>query len=176
MPTFIGLLRAVNVSGKNRLPMDGLRRTCEELGFTAVRTYIQSGNVVFESESVDCITRLEKAIESSFGFRPLVVSRSVTELRNIVERNPLPGVPSNRLVVYFLNRAPEPEEIAAVKEIELRPEEVHITGSEMYVYFPNGQGESKLPVARIEKALNARGTGRNWNSVLAILAMAERDQ
>lgn len=176
MTTTIALLRGVNVGGKNKLRMEELRALCETLGLREVRSYIQSGNLVFRTSDDSVGARLERELETAFGIRTAVVTRTVAQLREVARRDPFPGVDPKKVVVFFLGQAPTPEAAESVRKMAITPETVHILGSEMFIYFPQGQGVSKLPVAKIEKTLATTGTGRNWNSVLALLAIAEEGE
>ena len=169
----IALLRGVNVGGNGKVKMDELRAVCEGMGLRDVRTYIQSGNIVFRSKAADVGSRLEKEIERVFGVRTFVVLRTAAELRTVTEQNPLPGVDPKKLLISFLRLTPAAAAVEAVGRMAISPEELHIIGSEMYIHFPLGQGVSTLPMAKIEKTLGTAGTGRNWNTVMALLAMAE---
>jgi uncharacterized protein (DUF1697 family) len=179
----ICLLRGVNVGGNNKIKMETLRAICEEQGLTRVETYIQSGNAVFVTgaKKLDGLAaKLELAIEAACGFRPPVVLRSLAEWREVVRRNPFAGradVEPAKLLVTFLARALSAEERERVLAIPVSPEEVHVDGAESYIYFPEGIGRSKLPFAKLERAGGGvTGTGRNWNTVLKLLEMAEAAQ
>ena len=169
----IALLRGVNVGGNGKVKMDELRAVCEGMGLRDVRTYIQSGNIVFRSKAEDVGSRLEKEIERVFGVRTFVVLRTAAEMRTVTERNPFPGVDPKKLLILFLCLVPTAAAVEAVRRMQISPEELHVIGCEMYIHFPLGQGVSKLPMAKIEKTLGTAGTGRNWNTVNALLTMAE---
>lgn len=167
------MLRGVNVSGTHKIKMETLRAVCAAMGLDAVRTYIQSGNIVFRTAEPDIGPKLEREIERTFGFHAPVIVRTAEELRSAVARNPIRDAKPNQLLVFFLTGRPAADAIEQVEQMALQPETVHIDGKEMYIHFPLGQGVSKLPMGRIEKTLGVTGTGRNWNTVLALLAMAE---
>ena len=160
------------------LRMDALRSMHETLGLSEVRTYIQSGNVVFQTKLKDPASvgrKLEDAIEKSHGFRPAVVIRTGEELRGVVARNPFagrPGIEPNKLVVSFLTARPDAAAAERLRAIKAAPEELHLVDRELYIYFPDGMGRSKLP-AMLDKAFKVPGTARNWNTVTKLLAMAE---
>lgn len=175
MTMIIAFLRAVNVAGKNKIRMDELQALCRDMGLRDARTYIQSGNIVFGAGPRFRSAQLEDEIERVYGFRPHVITRTAAELRAVVERNPISGAKPNQLLVFFLSGTPDGDAVEKVRQMGIEPEEIHILGAEMYIHFPFGQGVSKLPMARIEKTLGVTGTGRNWNSVLALLAMAEEE-
>lgn len=180
MPVLIALLRGVNVGGHHKIKMDALRALCESLGLRHVQTYVQSGNVVFHappSKVPHLAQRIETAIEKSFGFRPSVILRTADDVKDVIARNPFaarPDVPPNRLLVTFLAAHPSPEARDHVRAIKTDPEELHIDGRELYIFFPEGIGRSKLPQAAIDKALQTPGTARNWNSVIQLVEMAEK--
>ena len=177
--TVVSLLRGVNIVGRHKIKMDVLRGLFESLGFVNPRTFIQSGNVVFRTRARDLAKlagRIEKAIEDSHGFRPAVVLRTCQELREVVARSPFAGrsgIQPSKLAVVFLARDPGDAARRAIREIRTNPEELHILGRELYIYFPEGMGQTKLSVAKLERTLDTLGTARNWNTVNKLLAMAE---
>ncbi len=172
MPAIISLLRGVNVGGHHKIKMDELRALYESLGLRDPQTYVQSGNVVCESKERNLAAlagKIETAIEKKFGFRPDVVLRTASEMRDVVTRNPFAkrkDTNPSKLIVFFLTR--DPGEFAITTERE----EVHFRGRELYIYFPDGMGRSKL-VPVLSRALKNTGTARNWNTVTKLLAMAE---
>jgi uncharacterized protein (DUF1697 family) len=181
MPAIISLLRGVNVGGYHKIKMDALREIYESLGLKHVKTYVQSGNIVFTTEArewAQFATRIESAIESAAGFRPGVMLRTAAEMREIIARNPFAdraGIEAAKLAVIFLGGEPSAESrerIAALNKGGY-PEEVYSQGRELYMYFPNGMGRPKLPVAQVERAVKIPGTARNWNTVTKLLAIAE---
>lgn len=179
MPVVISLLRGINVGGNHQIKMEALRAMHEAAGAASPETYIQSGNVVFSSRErnlAKLARRLEEEIERTAGFRPPVVLRTLEQMREVVRRSPFAGrtgIEPAKLLVTFLAAEPTDEARQAASLIEVKPEEMHIAGAEIYTYFPEGQGKSKLPFAKIERALGTTGTGRNWNTVLKLLELAE---
>jgi uncharacterized protein (DUF1697 family) len=179
MPVLISMLRGVNVGGHNKLKMEALRALCESLQFENARTYVQSGNIVFrtkEKNRLALAAKIQNAIEREFGFRPEVILRTVDELRKAIAASPFADrrdLEPGKLLVTFLASAPGPEMRAKLLGLKDHPEEIHLQGREMYIYFPNGAGQSKLPWSSIERLLKTTGTARNWNSVTKMLAMAE---
>ncbi len=179
MPVFIALLRGVNLAKNNRMKMETLRAVCESLKLRDVQTYIQSGNIVFRAKETDpakLAARIELAIEAEFGFRPPVILRTVAEWKDAIARNPYASrsdIEPGRLLVHFL--AGDPGEDARVKAraVPPAPEELHVFERELYIYFPNGMARPKLKFPAVERALQITGSGRNWNSVLKLLEMAE---
>jgi uncharacterized protein (DUF1697 family) len=167
MIVFVALLRAVNVGGTGMLSMADLKALCEEIGFQDVRTYIQSGNVVFRADQDEATVqaRLEKALAAKMGKSPGVILRRREALERVAENSPFPHAKPNYLLVTFLqDSAPED---ALTKLVAPGGEEVHIAGREIYVHYPDGSGRSKLKLP----ALKA-GTSRNLNTVRKLAEMA----
>jgi len=180
MTVAISLLRGVNVGGHNLIRMDALRAVHESFGLVEVETYVQSGNVVFRSRAANLAalaTRIEDAIEQSHGFRPGVVMRTAAELRSAVAGNPFhgrAGIEPGKLHVVFLAGRPEPAAREKFLAVQVGPEEFHLRDRELYIYFPQGAGRSKLTSALIDKTLKTYGTARNWNTVIKLDEMAAR--
>lgn len=180
MPVIICMLRGVNVGGHNLIKMDALRALCESLDLQQAQTYVQSGNIVFKTKEKN-LTRLAERIGSeilrNFKFRPEVILRTASDLRKVIARNPFANrrdIEPGKLLVSFLASDPGAEARQQFLRIEADPEELHIDGRELYIYFPNGQGRTKLSFPLIERTLNTPGTGRNWNTVTRLLEMAEK--
>ncbi len=180
MAVIVSMLRGVNVGGHNMVRMEALRALYESIGLRNPHTYVQSGNVVFwasERDVVAVASKIEKAIERSFGFRTPVVVRTLSELRDVIARNPFAGrrgIDPRKLLVTFLASHPSAEAREQVLKIQAEPEELRIDGREVYIYFPNGMARPKLSWVAVEKKLKTPGTGRNWNSVTKLLEIAER--
>jgi uncharacterized protein (DUF1697 family) len=169
MPVYVALLRAVNVGGTGALPMADLKQICEELGFTGVKTYIQSGNVLFRSDEAEAKVQkhLEEALTKRMGKPPGVLLRSARELEAVAAGSPYPHAKPNYLLVTFL---PEPPPKGALDKLSAPDgEEVKIVGREIYIHFPSGSGRSKLKLP----ALKA-GTARNLNTVRKLAEMARQ--
>ena len=179
MPVFVSLLRGVNLGAHNRIKMDALRDLYESLGLTDVKTYVQSGNVVFRAKEKDeakLRSRIEIAIEKKFGFRPDVVLRTTAEMREAVAKNPFAerrGIEPDKLLVTFLAEEPSAEAKKKLAGIKADPELLYLLGRELYIYFQEGLARPKLPWMAVVKTLKTTGTGRNWNSVEKLLEMAE---
>ena len=175
----ISLLRGVNVGGHHKINMETLRAVYESAGLIDARTYIQSGNVVFRTVRRDLaqlVQVIEKLIEANFGFPSHVVLRTASELRAVIETNPFAGrkdVDPAKQLIFFLAADPGAEAWEKVRAIKTGPEELRIGHRELYIYFPEGMGRSKLPIPAIERALKTPSTARNWNTVTKLLAMAE---
>jgi len=180
MAVIVSMLRGVNVGGHNKIKMDALRGLYESLGLREVQTYVQSGNVVFRTKERNLAglgNKIENAIERSFDFRPVVVLRTPAELKDVIARNPFAkrsGIEPGKLLVTFLASHPAAEALEQVLKIKTDPEEMHVDGREVYIYFPNGMARPKLSWVTVEKKLKTSGTGRNWNSVTKLLEIAER--
>jgi uncharacterized protein (DUF1697 family) len=179
MPVLISLLRAINVGGNRMLPMERLRVLCDAAGCRDVRTYVQSGNAVFKTADrnpANVARRLEAAIQAEFGFHSEVIVRTIPEWKDVIAANPFAnraGIEPAKLLVTFLGSAPT--EIARQKVLALATgkEELHLLGREMYIYFHDGLARPKLNLAAVGKALGVSSTGRNWNTVLKLLEIAE---
>ncbi len=180
MAVIISMLRGVNVGGHNKIKMEALRALYESLKLRDAQSYVQSGNVIFRTDERDIARlakRIEDGIERKFGFRPNVILRTAAEMRDVIARNPFAkrrGIEPSKLLVTFLASDPDAEAREKVRQVKCDPEELRIEGRELYIYFPNGMGRSKLPWAGFGKTLKTPGTGRNWNSVTKMLEMAEK--
>ena len=177
MAVIISMLRGVNVGGHNKIKMDALRALYESLKLRDAQTYVQSGNVVFRTDEQDVsrlTKRIEDGIERKFGFRPDVVLRTAEEMKDVVARNPFAkrrGIEPNKLLVTFFASDPGAEAREKVLQIKCDPEELRIEGRELYVYFQNGMGKSKLTNAYFDSKLKTISTVRNWRTILALLEM-----
>ncbi len=175
MTAFVSLFRGINVGGHHKIRMDELKDMHESLGLRDVLPYIQSGNVVFTSDDAD-IARLQKQIEDGFekkfGFHVEVIIRTSAELRDIIEKNPFQSQQSKEskwVVVLFLAARPDNTAQEDILKTYVGPEELFIIGKEVYIYYTNGIGRSKLSHSFIEKKLKTFGTARNWNTILQLL-------
>ena len=179
MPVLISMLRGINVGGHNKVDMSALRALYESLKFEDPRTYVQSGNVIFRSKekiSPALAKKIQRAIERKFGCCPEIILRTPDELRKAIAATPFPasrGLEPAKILVTFLASEPGRQAHETLLKLKNHPEEIHLKSRELYIYFPNGAGRSKLPWASISQALKTQGTARNWNSVTKILAFAE---
>jgi uncharacterized protein (DUF1697 family) len=177
--TFVALLRAVNVGGNNKIAMPALRVTLESLGYSDVTTYIQSGNIVFDStqrKSAALVPQIEAAISRDFGLAIDVVVRSARELTTAIESNPYVGRITNPLALHvvFLNEAPDRARVNTLDPTRFRPDEFTFGTRELYLHCPDGVGRSKLPSALLTKLAPEPATMRNWNTVTKLAALAAR--
>lgn len=160
--------------------MDVLRNLCEPLGCRRAQTLVQSGNIIFDinSRSLPKIAqKIEGAIEQELAFRPKVITRTVPEFRQVVAKNPFAGredIHPSQFLITFLSAEPSSEAREKVLAMNTEPEELHLHGREVYMYFPNGLARPKTSPAAIERALKVSGTGRNWNIVNKLLTLAEQ--
>lgn len=179
MPVMVCMLRGVNLGGHKLIKMESLRELCHSLHLRDARTYIQSGNVVFATDERDpkrLSECLEEAIEQQFGFRPRVLVRTTAELRSAIARNPFAGrdnIEPGKLLVNFLAEKPSMAAKKNLEALDITPDELRVTGREMFIYFPKGQGQATLKWPPVDRILNQPYTGRNWNTVNKLLSMAE---
>lgn len=177
MQTYIALLRGINVGGK-KIKMTELKVSFEELGFTDVVTYIQSGNVVFNS-TITNVKSIQKNIEtnllSQYNFEVPVLLLKPKELKNIIEKNPFTKDPNREekfFYVVFLFEKPKEELIKKLYEIKVQNEEFYFESSSIYLYPCNGYGEAKMNNNFFENKLKVKATTRNWNTVNKLLEIA----
>jgi uncharacterized protein (DUF1697 family) len=178
MNTYVALFRGINVGGRNRLPMRELVDVLRGMGLQGIRTYIQSGNVVFQSDATDTLRLGESisvAVSESHGFSPRVLVLTLDEFEAAAESNPFPEAVSDHktLHLYFLSAEPENPDLEALESIRADSERFTLQGKVFYLHAPDGIGRSRL-AARVEKALGVAATARNWRSVTEIMAMAKR--
>ncbi|HEY3239871.1 MAG TPA: DUF1697 domain-containing protein [Acidimicrobiia bacterium] len=176
LTSYVALLRGINLGAKNKVPMPALRSVVESLGHEDVRTYIQSGNVLFRSRSRGVPTiaaALEKSITEEFGFRVAVVVRSQPELRQVTTSNPflVAGADPSALHVVLLGSSPTKASVGALDPDRSPPDEFAVRHAEVYLHCPNGFGRSKLSLDYFERTLGAPGTIRNWKTVTKLLEL-----
>ncbi|MGD2115512.1 MAG: DUF1697 domain-containing protein [Acidobacteriota bacterium] len=179
--TCIALLRGINVGGKHKLPMAALRSIFEEAGCGEVRTYIQSGNVVFTAEpdlAARVPERIGREIEARFGFTSPVVTRSAAELAEVAASNPFvdpsveEGVDEKALHVLFLRDAPAAAQVAALDPDRSPPDRYTVRGREVYLCCPQGVARTKLTTRYFDSRLETVSTLRNWRTVRKLLELA----
>jgi uncharacterized protein (DUF1697 family) len=171
--SYVALLRGINVSGRNKIPMAELRTLFETLKCEDVVTYIQSGNVVFSSlaKPVKVANDIAAGIKREFGFEIPVVVRTRAELAKVAASNPylVTGADESKLHVTFLAEKPTAAAIATLDHDRGPPDEFTVAGREIFMLLPNGMGRTKLTIDYFEKRLGTRGTARNWNTVNKLL-------
>ncbi|UQX03642.1 DUF1697 domain-containing protein [Streptomyces sp. RerS4] len=176
--TYAALLRGINVGGKKKVPMAELRTVLEGLGHTDVRTYLQSGNVVFASPRTDpddLARELESAIEAHFGFPVACLVVDGPHLRAVADACPFPAaeLEGRQLHVTFFSRQPAPERFATLDQAAFLPEEFRLGDCALYLYAPDGLGRSRLADALARPAV-VKGldvTTRNWNTVVKLVEL-----
>lgn len=177
MGLIIALLRAVNVGGR-KLAMPELKNMLEALGFTDVRTVLQSGNTVFKRQpktAAGLESLLESETEKRLGLRADYFVRTPAEWAAIIGANPFPREAKQdpgHLLLLPLKSEPAASDLEALRAAIRGREVVHLSRRELYAYYPDGIGASKLTLGMIERKLQTRCTGRNWNTVLKIQAAA----
>ncbi len=176
MSVWIAFFRGVNVGG-NTLPMKQLAAALEDVGFTDVRTYIQSGNVLFscpKATASQLVKRIGDCVAERFDFQPRVLVLSSTELAQAAAANPFPQADQNpkSLHLFFLAKTPSSPDVAGLQPLKAKTEEFELKGKVFYLYTPAGFGVSKL-AERAERLLGVDATARNWRTVRTVLDMTK---
>jgi len=168
----IAILRGINVSGQKKINMADLKLLFENLGFTKVETYIQSGNVVFESKVSDetkLIQDIEEAITKRYGFEVPVLIRSHEDIKRVIEDCPFGEIDlaedGTKVLLTMLADMPEKDNTENLMTYVKTPEQLIVTQKNIYIYCPNGYGKSKLSNVFIENKLKVQATTRNWKTV-----------
>ncbi len=169
---YISILRGINVSGQKKIKMADLKALYESLGFASVITYIQSGNVIFESGDGDVahlISCIEKIIKEKYEFHVPVDIRTNQEMEAVINYCPYEEADveenGSKILVTFLLSVPLTARIDDIKKYVVHPERLTVHGREVYLYCPNGYGRSKLSNTFLENKFAVRATTRNWKSV-----------
>ncbi len=167
MAAYIALLRAVNVGGTGKLPMSDLKALCDKAGFRKVKTYIASGNVVFENPMTEAQVKsaLETALAAYAGKPVGVVVRTAAEMAEVLASNPFPDAPPSRTVAIFLDDSPPSDALEGMTG--KTSEEVRLGKREIYVHYGDGMADSKLKIPAAKT-----GTARNINTISKLAAMA----
>jgi uncharacterized protein (DUF1697 family) len=173
----VALLRGINLGPNRRVAMPALRELLSGAGFEAVRTYVQSGNVVLSGRGSPAAMarRIEELIAEEFGFEVPVIVRTRDELADVVARDPFADVVDNRkrYQVTFFESEPPDEAVARLQKLAARGEQLVASGRELYCWHPEGIGRSKLAAALADRRLG--GTARNWSTVTTLLEMANEE-
>ena len=176
MARHIALLRGVNIGPRNRVAMPKLRELLEGAGFDAVRTYVQSGNVVLSSSAkeADIARSCKQAIAEGFGLDIDVVVRTRAALAKVVDRNPLGkiAVDPKRYQVSFLSAKPSREILRKLEAVATEAERVVASGREIYAWHPDGAARSKLWALLAGRQLGVTATARNWTTVTKLVELA----
>jgi uncharacterized protein (DUF1697 family) len=178
MQECISFLRSVNMAGHNLIKMTELSKVFVDLGFPDAKTYIQSGNVIFSNPekipSASLSLQIEKAVKERFSLNISVMTRTVDELNSLFEVNPYlrePQFDPSKMAVIFLHEKVRADQITRVEGISYPPDMFTISGSEIFIYCPNGFGKTKLYTGFFEKKMGVIGTARNWKTVTTLLNM-----
>jgi uncharacterized protein (DUF1697 family) len=175
--TYVALLRGINVGGKNKLPMQHLAAMFVESGCSDVRTFIQSGNVIFRANAKHAArlaTLIAAEIDKRFGYRTPVIVRTADQLRHVFGNNPylVAGVAADFLHVMFLADLPLAGSVEALDPKRSPPDEFTVLGQHVYLHLPMGAGKSKLTNAYFDSKLKTIGTSRNWRTVTKLVELA----
>lgn len=178
---YISLLRGINVSGRNKVSMADLRSLYEEIGLESVTSYIQTGNVLFDSECEDRAglqCQIEEAISERYGFHVPVVLITPIELNQISENCPFQDAVledhGSKVLVTFLHTVPHASNVSQLLNVVTPPEKLSIAGNTVYLYCPNGYGKTKLSTTFLEAKLGVEATTRNWRTVQKLYELASR--
>ena len=175
--TNIALLRGINVGGKNKLPMKDLVAMFRETGCSDVRTYIQSGNVLFRADPTlaeDIPSLISESILSRFGYHVPVVARTAQDLQDIVKVNPFveSGAEATKLHVLFLADLPDRAHVEALDPNRSPGDKFAVLGREVFLHCPNGVARSKLTNNYFDSNLQTTSTARNWRTVQKLIDLA----
>jgi uncharacterized protein (DUF1697 family) len=178
MQRWIALFRGINVGGNHILPMRELVQELEALKLKNVRTYIQSGNAVFDGEQKNAqalAKQITQRIEKRYGFAPHVLIISRKDLHNAVDANPFPAATSEpkSLHVFFLDKLPAKPNLTALDLAKKATEAYQLNGSVFYLHAPDGIGRSKL-AASAERHLGVAATARNYRTVEKLVSLADQ--
>jgi uncharacterized protein (DUF1697 family) len=178
MQTYIAILRGINVSGKNMIKMPELQTLFEGLGFNKVKTYIQSGNVIFKAAAKNS-SEIEKLIEEKifekFSLKVPVLVKTKDEVEEVLQNNPFvkaTNVDVSKLHVTFLSKEPEQANVDKISKDQYLPDEFILKGSTVYLHCPNGYGNTKLNNNFFESKLKVTATTRNWKTVNELVNIA----
>lgn len=180
MTRYAAWLHAVNVGGHNKVPMAWLREAAVAEGFTGVSTYLQSGNLIVGTDTGkadEVRDRVRSMINHGLGLDVEVTVRSRAELKGVVDRNPMPEHVDDpaKLHVSFLTGKPDAEALATIDRGAFAPDRFEVDGCEIYLWFANGAGRSKLATLPWRKRIGVAGTARNWRTVLSVLDLLDAE-
>ena len=169
------------MAGHNLIKMTDLSELFVNIGFHEAKTYIQSGNVIFRNHGnispSELSSNIEKAIQERFGLTISVMTRTSAELNELFTSNPFleePDFDASKNAVIFLHDKPADNQIIKVAEIDFPPDKFKISGSEIFIYCPDGFGKTKLYTGFFEKKMGVIGTARNWKTITTILNLIEK--
>ncbi len=179
MNTYISILRGINVSGKNLIKMNSLKEMYEDMGFQNVKTYIQSGNVVFQGRETN-LMELEELITEGilkrFALNVPVLVQEYSELKSILSLNPFLNDPKediSKLYTIFLSKSPEKHFAERIDSELYLPDRFYIMERTIYLFCPNGYGNTKLNNNFFENKLGVKATTRNWRTLMELVKMSD---
>lgn len=178
MTTYIALLRGINVSGKKKIKMADLRSHLQELKLQNIKTYIQSGNILFKSDETNqsiLEQQIKDKITEKYGFDVPVMVKLATDFQRVIESNSFAKDETNDIKcmhITFLGSSPTQENIDHLATYNYPSEEYFLEGKDIYFYAPNGYGRAKMNNNFFEKKLKVRATTRNWKTVNKLFIMA----
>ena len=180
MTTYISILRGINVGGYNKIKMDALKQLYSESGFRNIQTYVQSGNVIFQNDPVsphELMKKIEDKIVEKLGFKISVIVKEYPELKQIAADNPFIN-DNNKDVSYFhvtfLSEKPDESKFKTISEGSYKPDELYLIDKAIYLYCPNGYGNTKLTNNFFENKLKVIATTRNWKTTMELINIAEK--
>jgi uncharacterized protein (DUF1697 family) len=177
MPVYVALLRGINLGGHKKIKMDELRASLAPMGFDEVKTYIQSGNVVFKTAKISdraLSKKIEASILSNFGHSVSVMIRTAEEIKQVIANNPFlkqPDIDQTKLHVMFLAEPPAQSALKQLETLVLKPDQFRSLGKDLYFYLPNGVAESAVMKKPIDRVLAIPTTMRNWRTVNTVQQM-----
>ena len=182
MTTYISILRGINVSGHKLIKMELLKKMCGNLGFSNIQTYIQSGNIIFHSAKTGTkklSSTIKEAIKKEFGFDVPVITLTLAELEAIINLNPF--TKDKHLDVAFfhvtiLDALPGKEHIALLSKAEIKNDKFEAVKQTIYLYCPDGYGNTKLNNTFIEQKLKVSATTRNWKTINQLFTLASESE
>ncbi len=175
MQTYIALLRGINVSGQKKVPMAELRKLFNNLGFEKVSTYIQTGNVLFqtlENNATVLETKIHNAIKSHFGFDVSVIVKTRKELQTVFDASPFPKAIKEKSYFIILDKIPNPKLVQEADKITYENERFVIIKDCLYFHSAAGYGNSKFNMNLFERKLIVIGTARNYNTMVKLLSLS----
>ena len=179
MPVVISFLRGINVGGHKKIKMADLRRLYADLGLADARTILQSGNAIFrtaETDHANLQAKIEAGIRAQFGFDVAVILRGPAQFRSIFDRHPFSAAQqreAKKIAVVFLSGCPSNDDVDKLRANNPGREIIHVDGSELFVFYTDGQARSKLDNSRIERALRLQSSARNWNTCQKLLKLLD---
>lgn len=176
MDKFVSFLRSINVSGKNKILMTELQTAYQDIGFCDVKTYIQSGNIVFSSESSNkelLIDTIQKKIKDRFGYNIFVFIKNIKDLESIIQNSPYTHHDISKINITLLSSKPSHYNEDDIYNIKADKEEITIINDIIYLFTPDGYGKTRLSNSFLEKKLNTSATTRNWKTITAIYELLQ---